>query len=182
MPNESRDEQFSPPTVQIYEQCPTHALASWDNVFVVVFRTDTTEQAVRALHRECAKFGRATSKGIFLVTVIEQGAPGPAPPERKALAQCLSDISSCVRGSAVIIEGHGFRSAMVRGVVTGLTMLAKQAYPHQVCSLVGAAELFQKVASSTGMVFRVDRFRAAMAEFRQTIAAESSPSKARLAG
>jgi hypothetical protein len=43
---------------------------------------------------------------------------------------CLALAS---KGSAVM-EGAGFRAAAVRSVVTELTMLAKRAYPHRVCS------------------------------------------------
>ena len=41
--------------------------------------------------------------------------------------------------SAVIFEGSGFKSAAVRGVVTGMTMLAQQRYPHRVFATIEEA-------------------------------------------
>jgi hypothetical protein len=172
-----------PAAPRIYEQCSTHAMASWDSVFVVIFRTDTTAEAIRTLRRESAKLARANPKGIFLLTIVQQGAPAPAQAERNALADYLRSAAGYIRGSAVIIEGQGFRSAMVRGVATGLTMLARQPFPHQVCTLPGAGDLFSKVAEELGMEFRAARFGGAIRDLRQTVEdAVLLKSNARLTG
>ena len=56
----------------------------------------------------------------------------PSSEVRTALARFMTEGARVIRSSAVAFEGAGFRAAAVRGVVTGLTMLARQPYPHKV--------------------------------------------------
>jgi hypothetical protein len=80
-----------------------------------------------------------------LLTVVQASAPPPDPTQRQAIADVLRGASDYVKSSAVVIEGDGFRSAFVRGVVTGLTLLARQKFPHQVRSMTNAAATFVEV-------------------------------------
>ena len=55
----------------------------------------------------------------------------PPAASRNELAATLRG-ASFIKASAVAFEGQGFRAAAVRGVVTGLTALARQPFPHKV--------------------------------------------------
>ncbi len=111
---------------------PDYCLAVWEQVFIVIWRHDTTMDGVRALERQHTEHGQAHPGGGGLLTIIEQGAPMPSSEVRTALAKFMTAGARFIRSSAVAFEGAGFRAAAVRGVVTGLTMLARQPYPHKV--------------------------------------------------
>lgn len=126
---------------RIVEKQDNHVLASWQQIFAVVWRHETTMEGVRALHHECGTFATKHPPGIGLLTIVSAGAPMPASPVRQAVADFLAQGGAYIKCSAVVMEGTGFRAAAVRSVVTGLTMLAKQAYPHRVCSVSDAASM-----------------------------------------
>src|SRR5262249_33324306 len=69
--------------------------------------------------------------GIGLLTIVEARTPMPNAQARDALAAFLKEASGYIRASAVIFEGNSFRASAVRGVATGLTLLAKQPFPHK---------------------------------------------------
>jgi hypothetical protein len=50
---------------------------------------------------------------------------------REALARMLAGGND-IACSAVAFEGSGFRAAFVRGVVTGLTILARHPFPNRI--------------------------------------------------
>ncbi len=118
-----------------------YALGYAGPIFTVIWRHETTVPGAVALHTQYDRFRTAPQHG--LVTIIEEGAPLPPSDARERIAKFLQESASTLVVSAVIFEGSGFRSAAVRGVVTGLTMLAKQSYPHRVFgTLESAAEWY----------------------------------------
>jgi hypothetical protein len=129
----------------VHYNTPDYLLASCGPIFMVEWRVNTTVEGCAALRKECEKFGRTRPQGIGLLTVIQANAPAPGTTEREAIAGFLRAGGEYIRCSAVVVEGLGFRAAMVRGVVTGLTMLAKQAYPHRVVSLEAGIEMYADV-------------------------------------
>ena len=145
-----------------------YALATWGNVFIVIWRRNTTAAAVQDLHLQCKRFGAIHPEGVLLLTIIREGAPAPDGSTRSALASFLKS-ADYIRGSAVIMEGTSFRAAFVRGVVTGLTMLAHQPFPHQVCSMEAAGQLFASAVAGTPLPFELESFQRGISELRATI-------------
>lgn len=114
-------------------------------VYCVIWRNETTVEGGEKLHAGYNAFRKHSQHG--LVTIVEEGAPLPKPEARERIAKFLGDSSDTLVVSAVIFEGSGFRSAAVRGVVTGLTLVARQAYPHRVFgTLDGGAQWFVRHA------------------------------------
>lgn len=109
-----------------------HILATWRNVVILVWRKDTTLEGVADAQRTYDDLAREHANGIFLMTIVEFGAPMPPPDVRDALATFLASGAGHTILSAVAHEGTGFRAAAVRSVVTGLAVLAKLPYPHKV--------------------------------------------------
>lgn len=152
----------------IVERDDDYVLASWQQIFVVVWRHDTTLQGVEALHRECRQFAAEHARGIGLLTIVSEKAPMPASAARHAVADFLAQGSTYIKCSAVLMEGTGFRAAAVRSVVTGLTMLAKQAYPHRVCSLPDAVTLLSRtLPAASGRAVNPTALHAAIDELRE---------------
>ena len=110
---------------------PDYALGSLGPVYVVVWRNETTMKGARHLASGFTDF-RTKGNPHGLITIVEPGAPLPGSEPREIIADFLKSASEHLVVSAVIFEGEGFRGAAVRGVVTGLTMLARQSYPHRV--------------------------------------------------
>ncbi len=108
-----------------------HTFAFHGNVMILVWGRETLVDAVVAVCREMDQFGAQNPQGGGLVTIVEADAEMPSTAARSAVADLLRR-ATYVRRSALIQEGSGFRAAAVRGVVTGMTLLAKQSFPHQV--------------------------------------------------
>jgi hypothetical protein len=115
-----------------------YCIAHWSRVFVIVWRRETTMSAVDDLQRNLVKFAAENPKAGIL-TIVERNAPLPPSLVRQRLAEILTSVGSSIQRSAVVFEGEGFRAAAVRGVVTGLTMLARPPYPHKVFATVDEA-------------------------------------------
>jgi len=149
---------------------PDYALASWQQVFAVIWRRDTTIEGADHLRMGCTAFARTQPRGIGLLTIVESGAPLPPAPARRTIADFLAGGSEFIKCSAVVFEGSGFRAAAVRSVVTGLTLMAKQAYPHRVCDLDDAIDMFVRILpNATGRPVSGGALRASLTTLRQTI-------------
>lgn len=150
----------------IVEKDDNHVLASWQQIFAVVWRQDTTLEGAQALNRECLAFATKHPRGIGLLTIVSAKAPMPTSPVRRVVADFLAQGSTYIKCSAVLMEGTGFRAAAVRSVVTGLTVLAKQAYPHRVCSVPDAVTMFTNALVASGPPVNPTALRAAIDELR----------------
>jgi hypothetical protein len=164
-----------PESWQLVVKDPDYALAHWRQVFLVLWRRETTLAGARHLDTACTAFARTQPGGIGLLTIVESGAPLPPAPARDAIASFLASGSAFIKCSAVVFEGSGFRAAAVRSVVTGLTLMARQAYPHKVCSLEEAVAMFGRILpAATKVPFNPPLFSASLVEFRQSIDATSA--------
>jgi hypothetical protein len=152
----------------IVKEEQNYVLASWQQIFAVVWRHDTTREGAQALHRECREFATRHARGIGLLTIVSERAPMPPTSARQAVADFLAQGSAYIKCSVVVMEGTGFRAAAVRSVVTGLTLLAKQAYPHRVCSLPDAVVLLsQTLPVATARPVDPAALRVAIDDLRQ---------------
>lgn len=156
---------------RVYRCYHDYTLASWGNVFMVSWRQNTTSAGASDLRTQCEKFATQHPEGILLLTVIHDGAPIP-PPEPRAQIAAFLKSGAYIRGSAVIMEGTSFRAAIVRSIVTGLTMLAHQPFPHQICSLPQAGALFTRVTRGTDTHFEQAAFERGIADLRSRIERE----------
>ncbi|WP_437715862.1 hypothetical protein WMF45_05240 [Sorangium sp. So ce448] len=149
---------------------PDYILASWHQIFCVIWRRETTEDGARHLRDACAEFAKKHPRGIGLLTLVESGAPLPSAPARRAIASFLAEASATIRCSAVVFEGSGFHAAMVRSVVTGLTLVARQRYPHRVCDIGEAWQMFAELLPAvTGAAVSEAAFRASLDALREDL-------------
>jgi hypothetical protein len=126
-----------------------YALASLGDVFIVIWRHETSLSGTEAVRRECFEFAKSRPEGIALLTIIEERAPMPPAEPRSQLASFMRDASDIIKASGVVFEGSGFRAAAVRSVVISLTMLAGQKYPHKVfANLIETAVFLEREVGS----------------------------------
>jgi hypothetical protein len=155
--------ELAPTLWRVVTKNHDYALATWTEIVAVVWRHETTVEAVRQLDEAVAELARSHPKGIGMLTVVAEGAPLPPSAARKAIADLLTASTSFIRCSAVIMEGSGFRAAAVRSVVTGLTMLAKHDFPHEICDVEGAVRMFtDRLPRATGRALDPNTVRAAI--------------------
>ncbi len=155
-------------TAQLVHAEQDYALGHSGRVFAVIWRDQTTVAGARHLATAFHDFAEPGQK-YGLVTIIEADAPLPDSDARDAVAEFLNGISEKCVVSAVIFEGGGFRSAAVRAVVTGLTMLARQAYPHRVFGSVEEAAPWYVQHAPSEWRMGQDRFTHTVGEIRALI-------------
>lgn len=128
-----------------------YACATWRRVFIVLWRRDTPVLAVQDVARRQRSFGSALPEGCGMITVIDVEARPLGAEASRELATFLRNASH-VKASGVAYEGTGFRASVARTVVTSLTVLARQPFPHQVFSTVPDAcrWLMLELAKSVG--------------------------------
>src|SRR4051812_23111597 len=97
---------------------PDYLIATWGDVFILIWRVNTTEAGLAAVREEFTTLTHQHAV-VGILTVVETGAPLPPSPVRKLMADFLAEQAAHIWRSAVVFEGSGFRSAAVRGVVTG---------------------------------------------------------------
>lgn len=95
----------------IVEEDNNYVLATWQQIFAVVWRWDTTLEGAGALQRECRTFATKHARGIGLLTIVSEKAPMPTSAARQAMAGFLAQGSPYIKCSAVLMEGTGFRAA-----------------------------------------------------------------------
>jgi hypothetical protein len=78
--------------------------------------------------------------------------------------------SSHIAISAIVYEPTGFLAAAFRGVVTGLSLLAHQAFPHRMFKdVTDAAEWIEGEPLRFGRRFQADEIERAVSVFRALI-------------
>jgi len=134
-----------------------YAVGVWRNVLVVDWRIRTTGDGARDVHFRLQRLARAYPEGVFYLAFVAEQASPPDFEARQTLANMLKAGRSILAGS-VVFDGAGLRGAFVRGVATGLVMLARPSFPFVVCSLDDAGRLFADMASAHGTTFDAKRF------------------------
>tara|TARA_B100001750_G_scaffold232269_1_gene231234 strand:+ start:340 stop:798 length:459 start_codon:yes stop_codon:yes gene_type:complete len=117
---------------------PTHVLGTADQLLVCVWRGLTTAAAMEEVART-AKRMAFESAPFAMVAIFEANAVLPGTRARREMTDLFRSIGDAVSCSAVVFEGHGYRAAAVRGMMRGLSLAARQPFPHEVFDDVPAA-------------------------------------------
>ena len=110
------------------------------NVALVVWRVETPLKNVRVLAAELQRLRAKNSRiRLGLVQVLEAGIKPLESDVRSEFGKMLQSGRDYISCSSVVFEGEGFRAAAIRGVVTGLAIFSRTAFPHTVFAKVEAA-------------------------------------------
>ena len=127
------------------------ALVTWDHLVLVIWRGICDAPAVQRLEQAGMDALRRNPDGIALMGVVEKTAVPPAGAMRAASAAANDRLARHgLVGVAGVLTQSGFAGSVVRGVITGLTLLARSDYPFKVFEnhTSAAAWLSQRLASS----------------------------------
>ena len=126
--------------IKIIEITPAHALGYLPGIMLYVWRGPTSVSAATMLGEGCRRARDvAGDVPVVLFGAVEAGTPPPESDARKLLADSMKSCGDFIRASALAFEGEGFQSSIVRAVASGLGLLARVPYPHQVFSTVPLA-------------------------------------------
>lgn len=148
-------EEGSPGGVELVTR--DYAVGVWHNVLVVDWRERTTGDGARDVHFRLQRLARTHTSGVLYLAFVAEHATPPDFEARQTLANMLKSGRSILAGS-VVFDGAGLRGAFVRGVATGLVMLARPSFPFVVCSLEEAGRLFADMSAARGASFAAERF------------------------
>jgi hypothetical protein len=106
--------------------------ATWQNVFFLDWRGPADVQRAMRVVEAFDAFLRSRRDSIALMTVVNPEAPPPDSDARPIFANKMGSAGSRICGSAYYVPIDGFKGAAVRGAITALALLSRQAYPTRV--------------------------------------------------
>lgn len=145
------------------------ALFVWKNIAVVVWRGTTDAAAVRRLEYAATEVLSRYPDRMAIMGIVETTAVPPSE-EMRVLSAATNDRLA-QRGAlafAGVFAQSGFFGSVVRGIVTGLTLLARHNYPFKVFS--GHREAiawFADVLGQKGHRVNVDECAAVVGDLRR---------------
>jgi hypothetical protein len=122
--------------MKIHSIDDAHAIGESEVLLVCMWRTVTTLEAIAKLKESAQRMAKGKAGRVAFFTVVEADAEMPDTAVRDALAAMFRSVSDSVICSALVFEGQGFRAAAVRGITTGINLVARQPFPHKVFSNV----------------------------------------------
>jgi hypothetical protein len=120
------------PAPRIFSVSPDHAIATWNDFLLQIWRGATTLEAARIVRAAARHLAAERPGAIATLIVVEQTASLPDREPRAELARMASDQAGRMVGAALVHEGEGFRAAAVRSAMVGMMLLARNAFPHEV--------------------------------------------------
>lgn len=144
--------------LRVLECSREHAFGAMPGVMFYVWRGVTTVAAARGIGTHIARIHADHAKRpCVLLGVVEAGTPPPEAEARKVLTESMKAGGAYLQASALAFEGEGFQASMVRAVATGLALLARTPYPHQVFASVPlAAQWLSSVAPEHSVASLID--------------------------
>lgn len=118
-----------------------HCIATWQRVFISVWRFRTPPGAIANMHRLLRAFMAERGDPVSMVMVIESTSSVPDAGGRAELAALSRDLVPKMNTAVVVAEGGGFRVATVRGVAIALTVLMPHKVPFKFVDTVGQASM-----------------------------------------
>lgn len=116
----------------VHHRSPDYVVASWRSLVAVFWLNATPLGAAEVVAREMDRAALQHQRGIGLLSVVASSAPPPSREARQEIVEALQQRASSLRYSGVVLEGVGFRAAMVRAVVGGIMQLGRFPFPHRV--------------------------------------------------
>ncbi len=138
-PSPTKPQRVETTGIRLLEADREHAACTWRNLFVVYWLGETTPGAVARLHQPLLRLGQQHPEKLGLIQVVGASTAAPPSEARDALAKFLKAGGEVIACSALVVPGVGFRMAAARALATGLVMLARPPFQHQVYATVDQA-------------------------------------------
>lgn len=100
--------------------------------------------------REAVEYVTSRHPGEAALLCIVEPTSEPPPQElRQAASELLSELGPKLRCVAYVIEGTGFRAAMIRGVLSGIELMRRSSYPARYFAHASHAAAWIAVATGS---------------------------------
>lgn len=154
------------PELQVTRQSDGLILASFGHVCVAVWSTKPTKPLFEAQRLALATtVARHPGRALFLC-IISAKTEAPDQDLRDASAKMIASHGHDLAGCACVIEGTGFRAAITRTVLTGISLVLRSPVPSTFCDSAQAAcewlQLRSGATSLTGLVAQIAQLRGAL--------------------
>jgi hypothetical protein len=126
--------------MEIWASDEGHAVGALGSVFVSVWRLGSTVPRLKRLAELEQRVADRSPEGLVAVTVMEASAfDKPIGAEERAEASAIAKrFVERTRAGIYVIEGEGFRVALARSVIAGITLFSRARFPTKVVSTVPA--------------------------------------------
>ena len=164
----------------IRSRTSAYCFATWDLVFITIWRLSSTEASFVEMNRVAREFIAAGPRRVSYLSIVEGSAPPPPDVARDELARFSRDVVPQMAVAVIVAEGGGFRASFVRGVGIALTMLMPHKVPFKFAGSVqqGAVWIAPHLSPGSGGAVALDR---AVEDLRAKIAVPQSPFRALVA-
>jgi hypothetical protein len=132
-------------------------------VCVVIWRGGVTREMFERQRAGLVSVVARYPEGSGFLCVIEPTATPPDDELRRASIEMVASHTQGLKCVAVVIEGEGFRAAITRSVISGMTLLYRRKPPASVFpkvrEAVGWMRLNMRIASTDAVVTAVEELR-----------------------
>jgi hypothetical protein len=137
--------------MQIVAQDHNFTTGLTGSLVVQVWWQQTSREGLDALEQAIARVAELEPRYCILIVTSAAAAP-PGAEARAAIAEIMKAGRNEVEGCALVFRGRGFGAAMVRAVVTGLTVLAGHPFPYRVFPELDSALAWLERVSGSGLL------------------------------
>lgn len=118
--------------LQVVSATPDHAFGILGNVVLYNWRRETTPEGALALMAMTARARASNTCRLLALGFAEPQAHMPSAEIRAQMARTMrDDWGPAVAASTMVFSGDGFRASAVRAIATGMSLIARQPFPHQ---------------------------------------------------
>jgi hypothetical protein len=163
VPRVSRPIKVGDPALKVLCLVDGLATAEVDRTCVLLWRKTVTESRFQIQREAILHVTEQYPGEASILCIIEPTSEPPPQALREAASQLLASLAPQLRCVAFVIEGSGFRAAMIRGVLSGIERLLRNPYPTRYFANVGQAAAWigvQRGSQSMHLVDAAHRLRA----------------------
>jgi hypothetical protein len=135
--------------VKILEIDAHHARGVAGNMLFLVWRYETQAAAYIRARATLAELGALHSRGVGVMQVIEPTAVPPDAAARAEFPKMLDLADQFVKHFSIVHEGTGFKAAAVRTITSGVYLLSRRKFPHEVFSSLDVAAQWHATTQAT---------------------------------
>jgi hypothetical protein len=118
--------------IEVYARDKDWTCASWRQLYFLVWRGDATVVRARLANSAFETFIAKQKGKMAGLVVVEPHATPPESDVRPIFANMMRKAGDRVVGLAYVVPHSGFKGAMLRGAITGISLLAREPYPTHV--------------------------------------------------
>jgi hypothetical protein len=100
----------------------------WQNVAIIVWRgvpdREHVQGSIDAVRTVTRRFAHAA-----IIVVVEPDSPPPSAELRPMVARAMQECGERLTGTAFVVGTAGFQGALIRSVITAISLFAREPYP-----------------------------------------------------